>query len=162
MATKNKAEKIRSIEAEADAPAVEASAKAPEEIVAEPVVAEPVVTDPVAEIVDIVSAPLAVFEEAIEEAVESASESLTASFKIDSSTFTQKSLELWSENANAFFDFVEQIARVKSFEEAVDLQSRFASERLEAFLRQSKELMESARDMASLSTAPLCGVKKAA
>jgi hypothetical protein len=157
MATKSKAEKIRSIEAEADAPAVEASARAPAEIVAEPVAA-----DPVAEIVDIVSAPLAVIEEAIEDAVETASETLTASFKIDSSTFTQKSLELWSENANAFFDFVEQIARVKSFEEAVDLQSRFASERLEAFLRQSKELMESARDIASLSAAPLCGEKKAA
>jgi hypothetical protein len=153
MATKSKAEKIRSIEAEAEAPVVEASAEAPAEIIAEPVAADPVV-----EIVDIVSTPLA----AIEEAVESASESITASFKIDSSTFTQKSLELWSENANAFFDFVEQIARAKSFEEAVDLQSRFAAERLEAFLRQSKELMESARDIASLSTAPLYGVKKAA
>jgi hypothetical protein len=153
MATKSKAEKIRSIEAEAEAPVVESSAEAPAEIIAEPVAAEPIV-----EIIDIVSTPLA----AIEEAVESASESITASFKIDSSTFTQKSLDLWSENANAFFDFVEQIARVKSFEEAVDIQSRFASARLEAFLRQSKELMESAREMASLSTAPLCSVKKAA
>jgi hypothetical protein len=157
MATKSKAEKTRSIEAEAATPAVEASAEAPAEIIAEPVV-ESVAAEPVAEIVDIVSTPLAV----IEEAVESASESFAASFKIDSSTLTQKSLALWSENANAFFDFVEQIARAKSFEEAVELQSRFASERLEAFLRQSKDLMESVRDIASLSTAPLCGVKKAA
>jgi hypothetical protein len=157
MATKSKAEKSRSIEAESATPAVEASAEAPAEIIAEPV-AEYVAAEPVVEIVDIVSAPLA----AIEEAVESASESFAASFKIDSSSFTQRSLELWSENANAFFDFVEQVARAKSFEEAVELQSRFASERLEAFLRQSKELMETARDMASLSTAPLCSVKKAA
>lgn len=153
MTTKIKADKIRSIEAGPHAAVVEPSAEAPEEIVTQPVAAEPVV-----EIEDIVSAPLAV----IEEAVEAASESFSASFKFDSSGFAQKSLELWSENANAFFSFLEQYARVKSVEEAVELQTRFANERLDAFLRQSKELMETARDMANLSAAPLCGTKKAA
>lgn len=153
MTTKHKADKSKSIEAATETPAVEASAEAPAEIVAQPVAAEPV-----AEITDIVSAPLAV----IEEAVETASESFSASFKFDSSSFTQRSLEMWSENASAFFTFLEQVARAKSFEEAVELQTRFANERLDAFLRQSKELMETARDMASLSAAPLCGAKKAA
>lgn len=153
MATKSKAEKSITVEVANEAPVVEASVETPAETAFEPVHVEPV-----AEITDIVQAPLA----AIEEAVETATETLAASFKFDSSTLTQKSLDLWSENANAFFDFVEQIARAKSFEEAVELQSRFASERLEAFLRQSKELMESARDMASLSAAPLCATKKAA
>jgi hypothetical protein len=168
MTTKSKADKSSSLEAATASPAVEASAEAPakfvaksvaaERVVSEPVASEPAAVEPVAEIVDIVSAPLAV----IEEAVETASESFSASFKLDSSSFTQKSLELWSENASAFFTFLEQFARVKSVDEAVELQTRFANERLDAFLRQSKELMDTARDMASLSTAPLCGVKKAA
>jgi hypothetical protein len=153
MTTKSKAEKSGAIEAEPDAPAVETRDGEPAEIVTRSIAAEPVV-----EIEDIVSTPLAV----IEEAVESAGESFSASFKLDSASFTQKSLELWSENANAFFSFLEKFAQVKSFEEAVELQTRFANERLDAFLRQSKELMESARDMASLSSAPLCGAKKAA
>jgi hypothetical protein len=161
MATKSKAEKSKSAEAENEAPVVESSAEAPAETAFEPVDVEPV-----AEIADIVQAPLAAIVQAplaaIEEAVEAAGETFAASFKFESSTFTQKSLDLWSENADAFFDFVEQISRAKSFEEAVELQSRFASERLEAFLRQSKELMETARDMASLSAAPLCATKKAA
>jgi hypothetical protein len=168
MTTKSKADKNSSLEAATASPAVEASAEAPAKIVAKHVVAEPVAVEPapvervsaepVTEIVDIVSAPLAV----IEEAVETASESFSASFKLNSSSFTQKSLELWSQNASAFFTFLEQFARVKSVDEAVELQTRFANERLDAFLRQSKELMETARDAASFSTAPLYGAKKAA
>jgi hypothetical protein len=157
MATKSKADKGRPFEAETGESVVAASAEAPAvEVVAESL-SEPV-TDVVAEITDMVQAPLAV----IEEAVETATENFAASFKLDSSTFTQKSMELWSENADAFFDFIEKIARAKSFEEAVELQTRFATERLDVLLRQSKELMETARNMASLSAAPLCATKKAA
>jgi len=157
MATKSKADKGASFEAETDESVVAASAEAPAvEVVAESL-SEPV-TDVVAEITDMVQAPLA----AIEEAVETATETFAASFKLDSSTFTQKSMELWSENADAFFDFIEKITRAKSFEEAVELQTRFANERLDVLLRQSKELMETARNMASLSAAPLCATKKAA
>jgi hypothetical protein len=157
MATKSKADKSRPFEAETDESVVAASADAPAvEVVAESL-SEPV-TEVVTEITDMVQAPLAV----IEEAVETATETFAASFKLDSSTFTQKSLELWSENADAFFDFIEKIARAKSFEEAVELQTRFATERLDVLLRQSKELMETARNMASLSAAPLCATKKAA
>lgn len=147
MTTKSKADNSESIAA-TESSSVEASAEASAKIVAQPV----------AEIADIVSSSLVV----IEEAVETASESFSTSFKLDSSTFAQKSLDLWSENATAFFSFLEQFARVKSFEEAVELQTRFANECLDAFLRQSKELMEAARDMADLSTAPLSAAKKAA
>jgi hypothetical protein len=85
MTTKSKADKIRSIEAAPETPAVEASAEAPAAIVWQPVAAESVAAEPAADVADIVSAPLAV----IEEAVEKVSESFSASFKLDSSGLTQ-------------------------------------------------------------------------
>ncbi len=108
--------------------------------------------------VDVVYAPLAV----IEEAVEPAQESFSASFEFDTALWSKRSLELWSENAAAFVGLAEGIAKAKSFEEVVDLQSRVASERFEAFIRQSKELMEFARGLTTLSAAPLCDASKKA
>jgi hypothetical protein len=136
-----------------------AGAPAGGEATVEPVVASEVAPkEPAAEIVDIVSAPLAV----IEEAVENATEGFAAAVSFDSSLWSKKSLELWSENAAAFFALVDQVSRAQTFEEIVDLQSRFANERFEAFIRQSKELMEVAKNMATLSAAPLCDVRKVA
>lgn len=105
-----------------------------------------------------VVAPLAV----IEEAIEPAQESFSASFEFDTALWSKRSLELWSENAAAFLGLAEGIAKAKSFEEVVDLQTRFASERFEAFIRQSKELMEFAKSLTVLSAAPLCDASKKA
>lgn len=164
MATKSKADKSRPDDAggetlaaaptetgfAVDTPVVDVvEAVAPEAI-------QPVA--PAQEIADSISAPLAV----IEEAVESATEALSASFQLDSSDWPKKSIELWSENAAAFLDLAEEIGKAKSFEDVLDIQSRFASARLEAFLRQSQELMELARRMATFSVAPLYGAQKAA
>jgi hypothetical protein len=136
-----------------------AGAPADGEATVEPVVAsEAAPKEPVAEIVDIVSAPLAV----IEEAVENATEGFAAAVSFDTSLWSKKSLDLWSENAAAFFALVDQVSKAQTFEEIVDLQSRFANERFEAFIRQSKELMEVAKNMASLSAAPLRDVRKVA
>lgn len=136
-----------------------AAAPAGDEATAEPVLAsEAAAPEPAAEIVDIVSAPLAV----IEDAVESATEGFAAAFSFDTSEWTKKSLQVWSENAEAFLALVEQVSKAQSFEEVVDLQSRFASERFEAFVRQSKELMDVAKNMAAVTAAPLCNVRKAA
>lgn len=170
MATKSKADKSRPYDAAQEAPAV-----APEEATFADIPAQTVMaeaggseTAPVAapapavtaepEIVDSVSAPLAV----IEEAVESASEAFSASFQFDSSLWSKKSIELWAENAAAFLDLTEQVARAKNFEDIIDIQSRFASERFEAFIRQSQELMDFARRLATLSAAPHAGARKAA
>ncbi|WP_363350966.1 phasin family protein [Methylocystis echinoides] len=164
MATKSKADKSIPLDAGQAAPA-----EAPEEALrAEIPAQEPVLSEaaspaapaptPEPEIVDIVSAPLAV----IEEAAESAAESFSASFEFDTSAWSKKSLELWAENAAAFLEFAEQVVKAKSFEEAVDIQSRFASERFEAFVRQSQELMDVAKNLASFAAAPLCDVRKAA
>ncbi len=122
------------------------------------VVSEAASPEPAPEITDIVSAPLAV----VEEAAETATEGFAAAFAFDASEWSKKSIEVWSENAEAFLVLVEQVSKAQTFEEIVDLQSRFASERLEAFMRQSKELMDVAKNIATLSAAPLCDVRKAA
>ncbi len=132
---------------------------APELAAPEPAAVEPVApVAAAAEIVDIVSTPLAV----IEQAAESAAESFSASFDFDASAWSKKSLELWSENANAFLAFAEQLGKAKSFEEAIDLQSRFASERFEAFVRQSQELMAAAKTLTSFAPAAFRDMRKAA
>lgn len=136
----------------------EPAAFAGEETAIEPIVAVEAVAPEPAEIVDIVSTPLAL----VEEAVESATEGFAASISFDSSLWSKKSLDLWAENAAAFFDLAEHISKAQSLEEIVDLQSRFAKDRFEAFLRQSKELMDFAKSMATLSAAPLCEAGKAA
>lgn len=108
--------------------------------------------------VEIVATPLA----ALEQAVEETTEAFTAAFAFDASLWSKKSLELWAENAAAFLDLAERIAKARTFEEVVNMQSQFASERFAAFLRQSKELMDVAQSMTNLSVAPLCDVRKAA
>ncbi|MCC3245360.1 phasin family protein [Methylocystis sp. WRRC1] len=89
------------------------------------------------------------------------SQEFSAAFDFDASLWSKKYFELWAENAQAFLDLAEQIARAKTFEEAAALQSRFAGERFEAFLRQSKEVMTLAQRMATVSVAPLCGARAA-
>jgi hypothetical protein len=172
MAVKGKAEKRIPIDSGETAPAVTPEETTPaamsaesappeaasEALASEAATVESQASEAAAEIVDIVSAPLAV----IEEAVESAAESFSASFDFDASAWSKKSLELWAENASAFLAFAEQAAKAKSFDELLDLQSRFASERFEAFVRQSNEIMEAAKSMTSFAAAPLCDTRKAA
>lgn len=137
-----------------EAPVVEAAAA--EAPVAEPA-PEPAFPEPAAAVAEIAQAPLAVVEEVVETA-----KAFSASFQFDTSVWPKKSFELWAESAAAFFELAENVARAQSLEEVVDLQSRFASERFEAFVRQSKELMDFAQNVAVLSAAPLCDVRKAA
>jgi len=165
MATKSKADKSRPDDA-----GEETLAAAPQEtnFVAEASVetvaaeaagvesAPPVAPAP--EIADSISTPLAV----IEEAVESATEALSASLQFDTSDWSKKSIDLWAENAAAFLDLAEEIGKAKTLEEVLDVQSRFASDRFQAFIRQSQELMDLARRVATFSVPPLYGAQKAA
>jgi hypothetical protein len=148
-------------ETTAEASAVEANVAAAlafEATGAEAAAAESVTPEPAPVVVEATSAPLAV----VEQMVESATEAFSVSIDFDAATWTRKSFELWAENANAFLNLAERVAKAQTFEEVVGLQSRFANERLEAFVRQSKELMEFAQSMAGLAAAPLCDVRKAA
>jgi hypothetical protein len=168
MAIKGKTEKRSPVDSAetvpVGAPQDATHAETPAEAVTMDAAPEPAAVEPVApvaaaaEIVDIVSTPLAV----IEQAAESAAESFSASFDFDASAWSKKSLELWSENANAFLAFAEQLGKAKSFEEAIDLQSRFASERFEAFVRQSQELMAAAKTLTSFAPAAFRDMRKAA
>ncbi len=80
---------------------------------------------------------------------------------IDPTLWSKKSLDLWSENAAAFLDFTERLAKAKTLDEITSLQSRFVSERLDSLMRQSTELMTLAQRLMSASTAPLYGVRAA-
>ncbi len=80
---------------------------------------------------------------------------------IDPTLWSKKSFDLWSENATAFLDFTERLAKAKTLDEITSLQSRFVSERLDSLMRQSTELMTLAQRLMSASTAPLYGVRAA-
>lgn len=86
---------------------------------------------------------------------------IASSFKFDSSDWSKKSFELWSENATAFLDLAEQIAKAKTLDEVVTLQTRFVNGRLDSFLRQSKEAMALAQSAFSLAATPLYGARTA-
>lgn len=142
----------------AEAPFVEATvaeALAVESSSVEALVIDAAPPAPAAAMVEVVATPLAV----VEKMVESTTEAFSVSFEFDAAAWSRKSFELWTENANAFLDLAGQIAKAKTFDEVVGLQSRFANERLGAFLRQSKEFMSFAQSMAA---APLCDAGKAA
>lgn len=88
-------------------------------------------------------------------------EFIAASFRFDSAEWTKKSFELWSENATALLDLAEQMARAKTLDEIVSLQSRFATDRLDSFLRQSKDVMSFAQSFCNLAATPFYGARAA-
>jgi hypothetical protein len=57
--------------------------------------------------------------------------------------------ELWAENANAFLDFAESLSKAKTLGDIVALQSRFATERYESFVKHTNEIAEATRRFAS-------------
>jgi hypothetical protein len=143
------------------APVVESFAPAP---AVEPVetfvsAAAPAEAAPIIEpgLVDVVATPLAT----IEEAVETATEAFSASFEFDTASWSRMTLALWNENATAMLEHAREISAARSFEEIVDIQTRFAHERLTAFTRQSRELFDFAKSMAAFSGA-LCDVTRKA
>lgn len=79
----------------------------------------------------------------------------------DPALWSQKSIDLWAENATAVLDFAERLAKAKSIDEVTNLQSRFVSERFDTLLRQSNELLTLAQRLFGLSIAPLCGARAA-
>jgi hypothetical protein len=85
-----------------------------------------------------------------------------AAFFIDATPLAQKSLEFWEENLGALIAHMENLAGVKTFEEAVTLQTRFATERFESFGRQSRDFAALTQQLASVGVAPLYGARAAA
>lgn len=88
-------------------------------------------------------------------------EAHAASVKFDSADWAKKSFEIWSEHATAVLDLAERIARAKTLDEVVTLQSRFAAERLDSFLRQSKDAAAAAQSVFAFAAAPYIGARSA-
>lgn len=84
------------------------------------------------------------------------------SFFIDATPFAQKSLEIWEENLGALIGHMQNLAGVKTIEEAVALQTQFATDCFECFGRQSRDLAALTQQLAIIGVAPLCGVRPAA
>lgn len=61
------------------------------------------------------------------------------------SHWQKAAVEMWSENAVAFFDLASRLARATTVSDVIDLQSRFAQERFEGFARLSNDYVEFAQ-----------------
>ncbi|MGJ0395355.1 MAG: phasin family protein [Methylocystis sp.] len=79
----------------------------------------------------------------------------------DPAAWSQKSIDLWAENATAVLDFAERLANAKSIDEMTNLQSRFVSERFDTLLRHSNELFTLAQRLFGMSVTPLYGTRAA-
>lgn len=79
----------------------------------------------------------------------------------DPTLWSQKSIDLWAENATAVLDFAERLANAKSIDEVTSLQSRFASERFDTLLRHSNDFLTLAQRLFGISIAPLYGARAA-
>lgn len=112
----------------------------------------------IAEVLEPLSAPLAI----LEETAENVAKGVAASLDVDAAEWAKKSFELWAENASALAAFASDLAQAGSMAEIIELQGRFARERFEAMLRQSREVMELTSSMARFSAGPLCDVSRRA
>lgn len=79
----------------------------------------------------------------------------------DPAEWSQKSIDLWAENATAVLDFAERLANAKSIDEVTNLQSRFVRERFDTLVRHSNELLTLASRLFGLSVTPLFGARAA-
>jgi len=64
-------------------------------------------------------------------------------------------LDLFSANTAAILDFATALAQAKSLSDAIELQSRFASERYSTLLRQTNEIAELMRRSIFDANAPV-------
>lgn len=105
---------------------------------------EPVKMEPAAESIVVVAS----VEAAPPRLVNPAAGDDSASEALDAAAWSAKTLELWSENANALIDLAEELGKAKSLPEAWEAQSRFATERLESLLKRSNEFVDLAQRIA--------------
>ena len=75
--------------------------------------------------------------------------------EFDLSAWPLNMLDLFSANAAAVIDFATALGQAKSLSDAIELQSRFASERYSTLLRQTNEFAELMRRSTFAATAPV-------
>jgi phasin len=91
--------------------------------------------------------------ESAEKATEMFESSMSTASK-GAQDFGLKAIELARQNANTAFDFAVQLMGVKSFSQAVELQSAFARKQLESLAEQAKELTAIAQKSTAESVKP--------
>jgi cell division septation protein DedD len=108
--------------------------------------------EPAAAIVEPLAAtepePLPLQPEPVVAAAITASVVPTAPMALDASALPLKTLDLFNENAAAVLDFALALGSAKSVGDAIELQSRFASERYSSLVRQAGEFAELTRRLA--------------
>jgi len=75
--------------------------------------------------------------------------------EFDLSAWPLNMLDLFSANAAAVLDFATALGQAKSLTDAIELQSRFASERYSTLLRQTNEIAELMRRSTFAATTPV-------
>lgn len=139
------------VEAPVDTPYAAPAAVDVESVAAEPVAVvqtiEPETVEP--EIFEPVAEPV-VFATAVTASVAPVAPpaSGAAPAALDPSALPLKTLDLFNENAAAMLDFALALGKAKSVGDALELQSRFASERYSSLVRQAGEFADLTRRLA--------------
>jgi hypothetical protein len=127
-----------------------------EEVVAEPAALAPMAAEEVAaELVEIkaVAVSIASTLDALPSGTSSEANKSDAEF--DLSAWPLNVFDLFSANAAAVLDFATALGQAKSLTDAIELQSRFASERYSTLLRQTNEIAELTRRSTFPANAPV-------
>lgn len=123
------------------------------ELEAETVASEAVAPAEILEPANVIIEPLAAVEPepipaAAEPLVIVAAVTSAAPATLDASALPLKTLDLFNENAAAMMDFALALGAAKTVGDALELQSRFASERYSSLVRQAGEVAELTRRLA--------------
>jgi len=94
------------------------------------------------EIVELEAAPVLAAQESVAGFAISASAPIATP---EATAWAFKSVELWSENAQAMMGFASALGKAKSLTEVVELQSRFATERFNRFAKLAGEVAPPAK-----------------
>ncbi len=90
------------------------------------------------EVVELEAAPVVAAQESVAGFAISASTPIAPP---EAAAWAFKSVELWSENAQAMMGFASALGKAKSLTEVVELQSRFATERFNRFAKLAGEVV---------------------
>jgi cell division septation protein DedD len=145
------------VEAPVDTPYAAPAAVEVESVASESIASEPVAITVEADIVE----PEIIVEPAAQPVVVAVTASVAppappvssaAPAALDPSALPLKTLDLFNENAAAMLDFALALGTAKSVGDALELQSRFASERYSSLVRQAGEFADLTRRLAFQSS----------
>ena len=127
-----------------------------EEVVAEPAALAPMAAEQVAaELVEIKAVAVSIAATLGSLPSPTSPEANKSHAEFDLRAWPLNVFDLFSANAAAVLDFATAIGQAKSLTDAIELQSRFASERYSTLLRQTNEVAELMRRSTFAGTAPV-------